>query len=104
MHKAVYAGPTCIISNMLDCLAQEKNVTLMMGGTVTVTFSNYLLIKINCTFERNAVSFSVAAIFADSMSNISIFSSHFLFNRANSSRASALSGILFVGQNTMLQV
>ena len=83
-------------------LLGKKNVTLMMGGTVTVTFSNYLLIKINCTFERNAVSFSLAAIFADSMSNMSIFSSHFLFNRANSSRA--LSGILFVGQNTMLQV
>ena len=100
-HKVAGVDSACVISNMVDCLTQEENFTIMMGGAVIVTFSNVLIN--DCTFEGNVAPFSAAAIFTESMSNISIFNSHFLFNGANSSGV-IISSIIFVGQDTLLQV
>ena len=54
----------------------------------------------NCTFEGNIARFSAAAIIT---SNVSIFNSRFLFNRANFSQF-IISSVVFVGQDCVLQV
>ena len=69
-HKVADMAPAYVISNMVDCLTQEENITTMIGGAVIVTFSNILIN--DCTFEGNMAPLCAAAIFAESMSNISI--------------------------------
>ena len=97
----VVETPTCVAHSVLNCLSLGENSTTVTGGAIIMTFSNVWIN--NCTFEGNIARFSAAAIFAEITSNVSIFSSHFLLNRANFTQF-IISSVVFVGQDCILQV